>query len=235
MIQTPKQQNLKIDVAKAAIAYIPEGQVIGVGTGSTINFFIDELYAVKNKICGAVASSEITAIKLKEIGIPVIALNDINYLDIYIDGADEIDSTGAMIKGGGAALTREKIIAAMAKSFICIVDSSKVVDCLGNFPLPIEVIPMASGQIIRQIAEWGGHANLRINYKNNNSVLITDNGNVILDVTGISYDDAKYWESKFNSIVGVVTVGIFAARAADIALIANYSGITVQNYSKVFS
>jgi ribose 5-phosphate isomerase A len=235
MLGLSKQQELKINVAKAAIKYVPEGQIIGVGTGSTINYFIDELYTIKDKIKGAVASSEATAIKLKKAGIPVITLNDINYLDIYIDGADEINISGAMIKGGGAALTREKIIASMAKFFVCIVDSSKVVDHLGKFPLPIEIIPMASGQITRQIATWGGQASLRMSSKKNDDVLITDNGNVILDVTGISYDDAKYWESKFNSIVGVVTVGLFAARAADIALISHDSRVVTKEYSKKHS
>lgn len=230
MLILSKQQELKISVAKAALKYVPEGEIIGVGTGSTINYFIDELYTIKDKIKGAVASSEATAMKLKKAGIPVITLNDINYLNIYIDGADEINTTGAMIKGGGAALTREKIIASMAKIFICIVDSSKVVDHLGKFPLPIEIIPMASGQIIRQISAWGGQTSLRMSSKKNDDVLITDNGNVILDVTGISYDDAKYWESKFNSIVGVVTVGLFAARAADIALISHDSKVVTKEY-----
>lgn len=231
MIILSEQQRLKNNVAKAALNYIPDGQIIGVGTGSTINYFIDELHTIKNRICGAVASSEATAIKLRQIGIPVIELNDINYLNIYIDGADEVNTTGAMIKGGGAALTREKIISSIAETFICIVDSSKVVNCLGKFPLPIEVIPMASGQITRQIASWGGQASLRLRCKKSNDVLITDNGNVILDVIGISYDDARYWESKFNSIVGVVTVGLFATRAADTVLISHSSGVTVQKHS----
>jgi ribose 5-phosphate isomerase A len=231
---TPEQQHtLKMAVAKAAIAYVPHGQVIGVGTGSTANCFIDQLVNIKDRIPAAVASSEATAARLKAIGITVVELNSVDSLGVYVDGADEIDLYGAMIKGGGAALTREKIVAAIAQKFICIVDSSKVVTHLGAFALPVEVIPMASGQVIRQFCAWGGQASLRMDPKDNSNALLTDNGNVVVDVRGLLYDDAKVWESRINAVAGVVTVGLFAARGADIALVGSVNGVETKTYGLV--
>jgi ribose 5-phosphate isomerase A len=228
---TPDQQlALKIAVAKAALAYVPRGQVIGVGTGSTANCFIDELAAIRQHIPAAVASSKATAARLQAIGITVVDLNSVDSLAVYVDGADEIDPSGAMIKGGGAALTREKIVAAAAKQFICIADSSKLVVALGAFPLPIEVIPMASSQILRQVAAWGGQGSVRI--ATDGKPLMTDNGNVIVDVRGLRYGDAKLWETQFNALVGVVTVGLFAARGADVALISTAQGVQTIAYNQ---
>ncbi len=227
---TPEQQHeLKMAVATAAIAYVPYGQTIGVGTGSTANCFIDALASIKAHIPLAVASSNATAARLQAIGIKVVDLNEVDSLGIYVDGADEIDPYGAMIKGGGAALTREKIVAAVAKQFVCIADSSKLVQALGVFPLPVEVIPMASAQIVRQAAAWGGQASVRLDAQG--KPLLTDNGNVIVDVRGLRYTDAKVWEAQFNAIAGVVTVGLFAARGADVALIGSAQGVQSINYA----
>jgi ribose 5-phosphate isomerase A len=228
---TPDQQlALKTAVAKAALAYVPHGQVIGVGTGSTANCFIDELAAMRQHIPAAVASSKATAVRLQAVGITVVDLNSVDSLAVYVDGADEIDPSGAMIKGGGAALTREKIVAAVAKQFICIADSSKLVVALGAFPLPIEVIPMASSQILRQVAAWGGQGSVRI--AADGKPLMTDNGNVIVDVRGLRYGDATLWETQFNALVGVVTVGLFAARGADVALISTVQGVQTIAYNQ---
>ena len=226
---TPAEQHaLKIAVAQAALAYVPHGQVIGVGTGSTANCFIDALTSIKQHIPAAVASSVATAQRLAAIGIPVVDLNTVDSIGVYVDGADEIDPTGAMIKGGGAALTREKIVAAIAKQFVCIADASKCVGQLGAFPLPIEVIPMASAQILRQCEAWGGQAGVRM--QANGTPLITDNGNVIVDVRDLRYADAKHWEQRFNALAGVVTVGLFAARGADVALIGSAAGVQTTLY-----
>jgi ribose 5-phosphate isomerase A len=228
-MMSPEQQNtLKIAVAQAALAYVPHGEIIGVGTGSTANCFIDALASIKQHIPAAVASSNATAARLEAIGIKVVDLNTVESLGVYVDGADEIDPQGAMIKGGGAALTREKIVAAVAKQFVCIADASKLVPSLGAFPLPVEVIPMASAQIMRQVAAWGGQPSMRLTVAG--SPLLTDNGNLIVDVRGLLYSDAALWEAKFNALVGVVTVGLFAARGANVALIGSVQGVQTITY-----
>jgi ribose 5-phosphate isomerase A len=220
---TPEQQNqLKKSVAIAAASYVaknlPTGAILGVGTGSTANLFIDALAPIKDKIRGAVASSENTARKLIEIGIPLVDLNDIDSLPIYVDGADEIDHAFAMIKGGGGALTREKIIADVADVFVCIADTSKCVPVLGQFPLPVEVIPMASAQVARALCKLGGTPKLRAGF-------VTDNGNHILDVSGLSITDPISFESTLNQIVGTVTNGLFARRGADVLLLGTLNGV----------
>lgn len=222
-IMTPDQQHqLKKNVAEAAAHFVenhlPKGAILGVGTGSTANLFIDALTPFKHKIQGAVASSEITAKKLQAIGIPLVALNDIDAMPIYVDGADEIDTSFAMIKGGGGALTREKIIADVAELFVCIADASKCVTTLGQFPLPIEVIPMAASQVARAVKKLGGIPTLRDGF-------VTDNGNHILDVSGLSITNPKALESELNQIVGTVTNGLFARRGADILLVGTLNGV----------
>ncbi|HEY0906795.1 MAG TPA: ribose-5-phosphate isomerase RpiA [Methylophilus sp.] len=211
-----QQDALKLQVAQAAIAYVKDG-IIGVGTGSTANFFIDELAKVKHKITGAVASSEATAQRLRNHGIEVFDLNSVDSMDIYVDGADEITEHMHMLKGGGGALTREKIVAAVAKSFICICDESKFVPVLGKFPLPVEVLPMARSQVARELVKLGGQPILRD--------FTTDNGNVILDVHGLTITDPVALEAKINGIVGVVTNGLFAARPANVLLLATPNGV----------
>jgi ribose 5-phosphate isomerase A len=217
-----QQQHLKINVANAAAHFVethlPKGAILGVGTGSTANLFIDALVPFKHKIVGAVASSENTAKKLHAIGIPLIALNDIDSIPIYVDGADEIDTSFAMIKGGGGALTREKIIADVADTFVCIADASKCVTTLGQFPLPIEVIPMAAAQVTRAVRKLGGTALLRNGF-------VTDNGNQILDVSGLHVTNPIALESDLNQIVGTVTNGLFARRGADILLVGTPGGV----------
>lgn len=222
------QDNLKLAVAKAAIQYVVEGEIIGVGTGSTANFFIDELGKIKNKIKGAVASSDASAVRLKVHGIEVFDLNDVDYIPVYIDGADEITELGAMIKGGGAALTREKIVASVAQKFVCIADASKLVAQLGAFPLPVEVIPMARQAVMRELANFGGEARLRIR---DGQAVYTDNGNVILDVHGLKITDPIALETEINQIVGVVTVGLFAQRGADVCLLGTPNGIQTLNFA----
>jgi ribose 5-phosphate isomerase A len=216
------QDELKLAVARAAIAYVVEDAVIGVGTGSTANFFIDELAKIRDRIKGAVASSEATAERLRGHGIEVFELNQVLDLPVYIDGADEITASGAMIKGGGAALTREKIVASVATKFICIADASKLVNMLGKFPLPIEVIPMASAAVARQLVKLGGEPNLRFK---DGKPLITDNGCVIIDVMGLKIADPIALEQQINQIVGVVTVGLFAAKGADVCLLGTGDGV----------
>jgi ribose 5-phosphate isomerase A len=216
------QDELKQAVARAALDYLVDGEIIGVGTGSTANFFIDALAGVKHRIKGAVASSEGTAARLVAHGITVFDLNDVASMSVYIDGADEITDTGAMIKGGGAALTREKIVASVAKKFICIADGSKLVDVLGTFPLPVEVIPMAQAVVARELAKLGGTPRLRV--KDGQAVL-TDNGNVLIDVLGLQITDPVATERAINAIAGVVTVGLFAARGADVALLGTAEGV----------
>jgi ribose 5-phosphate isomerase A len=203
-------------VAKKAVEYVKDG-IIGVGTGSTANYFIDELAKVKHKIDGAVASSEATAQRLRAHGIEVFDLNNVDSMDIYVDGADEITEHMHMIKGGGGALTREKIVAAVAKSFICICDASKLVPVLGKFPLPVEVLPMARSQVARALVKMGGAPVLRD--------FTTDNGNVILDVHGLNILEPVKMEAEINQIVGVVTNGLFAARPADVLLLATQDGV----------
>ena len=212
------QDELKQAVARAAIKYVPAGSIIGVGTGSTANFFIDELGAAEGLIRGAVASSEATAARLRKHGIAVIDLNDVDALPVYVDGADEIDAGLSMIKGGGGALTREKIVAAVATTFVCIADASKRVALLGRFPLPIEVIPMARAYVERQVRAMGYEPRLR-------SGFTTDNGNVILDVHGMQIENPGELERRLNDIVGVVTNGLFARRGADVALIGGAEGV----------
>lgn len=205
------QDEMKKAAAWAALQYVEAGTVVGVGTGSTVNHFIDALGSVKDTIKGAVSSSEASTEKLKALGIDVFELNDVSALDIYVDGADEINAHNQMIKGGGAALTREKIVAAVARKFVCIVDNTKHVDVLGHFPLPVEVIPMARSYVARELLKLGGDPVYR-------QGVVTDNGNVILDVHGLSITQAAELEEKINQIVGVVTNGLFAQRGADIVI-----------------
>ncbi len=208
---------MKQAVARAAVDYAKNG-IIGVGTGSTANHFIDALAAVKGRIDGAVASSDATAARLKSHGIPVYDLNSVGELEIYVDGADEITQHFAMVKGGGGALTREKIVAACSKQFVCIADESKLVDVLGKFPLPVEVIPMARSYVAREIVKLGGQPRLREGFT-------TDNGNVILDVYGLSIADPVALEGTLNELVGVVTNGLFARRGADVLLLGTAAGV----------
>jgi ribose 5-phosphate isomerase A len=212
------QNALKKAVAEAALAYVVKGEVLGVGTGSTANFFIDALASMKNDIPAAVASSEATATRLKAIGIDVVELNNVASLSVYVDGADEINPHLHMIKGGGGALTREKIVAAVAKQFVCICDASKYLPTLGKFPLPIEVIPMARSYVAREMVKLGGSPVYRQGF-------VTDNGNVILDVWGLDLRDAVAFEQKVNQIVGVVSNGLFAARSADVLLLGSATGV----------
>lgn len=211
------QDEMKRAVARAAIAHVPAG-IIGVGTGSTANYFIDELAHIKGRIDGAVASSVATAERLKSHGIRVVDLNEVGELEVYVDGADEITRHLAMIKGGGGALTREKIVAACAKRYVCIVDQTKLVDVLGRFPLPVEVIPMARSYVARQLVKLGGSPVLRAGFT-------TDNGNVILDVHNLNILDPVALEGEINQIVGVVTNGLFARRGADVCLIGTPEGV----------
>lgn len=220
---SPEQQSaLKKSVALAAADFVasnlPNGSILGVGTGSTANLFIDAIAPLREKIRGAVASSNATAYKLTQIGIPLFELNDVASIPIYVDGADEIDPGFAMIKGGGGALTREKIIADVADQFVCIADTSKCVDVLGHFPLPIEVIPMAVAQVARAMQNLGGKPVLRRGF-------ITDNGNQILDVSGLAITDPVTFESMLNQIVGTVTNGLFARRGADVLLLGTPQGV----------
>ncbi|GGC59238.1 ribose-5-phosphate isomerase RpiA [Undibacterium terreum] len=221
------QDELKQEVARAAIQYVVENEIIGVGTGSTANFFIDELAKMKDKIKGAVASSEATAARLRAHGIAVLDLNDVTSMPVYIDGADEVTHQGAMIKGGGAALTREKIVASVASKFVCIADGSKLVDLLGKFPLPVEVIPMAHAVVARKLAELGGEPRLRLK---DGQPLLTDNGNVIIDVHGLQIADPLGMEAAINNIVGVVTVGLFAKQGADICLLGTPEGVKTLSF-----
>ncbi|MFZ6656036.1 ribose-5-phosphate isomerase RpiA [Undibacterium sp. TJN19] len=216
------QDELKLAVAQAAITYVPEKAIIGVGTGSTANFFIDELAKIKHKIKAAVASSEVTAARLRSHGITVLDLNEVSSMPVYIDGADEITPQGAMIKGGGAALTREKIVASVAEKFICIADGSKLVNLLGKFPLPVEVIPMSHAVVTRKLNALGGDARLRMK---DDQALLTDNGNMILDVHGLQIADPVALETTINNIVGVVTVGLFAQQGANVCLLGTAEGV----------
>jgi ribose 5-phosphate isomerase A len=221
------QDELKQAVARAAIDYVVDGEIIGVGTGSTANFFIDELGKIKHRIKGAVASSEATAARLKSHGITVFDLNDVTSMPVYIDGADEITAGGAMIKGGGAALTREKIVASVARKFVCIADGSKLVDMLGKFPLPVEVIPMADAVVARELTALGGEARLRLK---DGKPLVTDNGCHIIDLHGMRIADPADMEQRINNIVGVVTVGLFARRGADVGLLGTAEGVKKMTY-----
>jgi ribose 5-phosphate isomerase A len=216
--ETVTQDEQKQQVAREAIKYVVDDAYVGVGSGSTANFFIDELAKIKHRIKGAVASSIRTAERLKGHGIPVLELTAIDALPVYIDGADEVTEHGAMIKGGGGALTREKIVAAVATKFICIVDQSKLVGVLGSFPLPVEVIPMARSFAAHELVKLGGRPQLRANF-------ITDNGNIILDVEDLRIINPTQLEAKINNIVGVVTNGLFADRGADVILIGSDTSV----------
>jgi ribose 5-phosphate isomerase A len=214
------QDEMKKAAAVKAIEFIENDSIVGVGTGSTVNYFIDALATIKNKIQGAVSSSEESSKRLKDHGIKVFDLNSVDVLNVYVDGADEITKHMSMIKGGGAALTREKIVAAVAKKFICIADDSKQVELLGHFPLPVEVIPMARSYVARELVKLGGDPEYR-------QGVVTDNGNVILDVYNLSIIDPIKLEAEINAIVGVVTNGLFANRGADILILGTQSGVSV--------
>ncbi len=216
------QNALKLAAAQAAIAYVPIDTIIGVGSGSTVNLFIAELAKISHRIKAAVSSSEVSTALLKRANIEVMTLNDAGPLSVYIDGADEITPYLAMIKGGGAALTREKIIAAASDRFVCIADQSKLVDVLGHFPLPVEVIPMARSYVARELVKLGGHPEWRMK---DEKAVVTDNGNWILDVHGMTISNPAELETRLNQIAGVVTNGLFAYRGADIALLASSDGV----------
>ena len=216
------QDELKTIVGRAALAYVQPGSIVGVGTGSTVNKFIDALATMAGQIKGTVSSSNASTERLQALGITVFDAANVDELAVYIDGADEIDHTGYMIKGGGAALTREKIVAAQAKQFVCIADESKRVNVLGAFPLPVEVIPMAAKRISRQFAAMGGTASLRLKA---GVPLITDNGQHILDVTGLQIADPLAFEASVNNWPGVVTVGVFAFQKASVCLLATSAGV----------
>lgn len=221
------QDELKTLVGQAALRYVRPGEVVGVGTGSTVNKFIDALAGMKDQIAGAVSSSEASTRRLQALGITVLDANSVPSLGVYIDGADEIDGQGYMVKGGGAALTREKIVAALARQFVCIADASKLVATLGTFPLPVEVIPMAADQITRRFAGLGGHAQLRLK---DGQPLVTDNGQHILDVHGLQITDPLAFESEVNQWPGVVTVGVFAHQKAQVCLLGTADGVRTLTY-----
>ena len=212
------QDEMKKAVAKAAIEYIPAGAIVGVGTGSTANYFIDELAKIKNRIETTVASSQASAERLKSHGIPVDDLNSVANIAVYVDGADEANAKLHLVKGGGGALTREKIVAAVADKFVCIADGSKLVDVLGKFPLPVEVIPMARSYVAREIVKLGGEPVYRDGF-------VTDNGNQILDIHGLHIEDPIALEDTLNAITGVVTNGLFAKRNADVLLLGTAEGV----------
>lgn len=211
------QNELKRAVAEAATAYVKEGEILGVGTGSTVDFFIDAIVPMRDKIPACVSSSERSTKKLESLGFRVLDMNEVEEIGVYVDGADEIDGRFAMIKGGGGALTREKIVASISKRFVCIADASKKVDVLGRFPLPVEVIPMAARAVRRRLEALGATVTLRD--------FVTDNGCHILDAAGLSIDDPEALEAEINSWPGVVTVGLFAARGADVLLLGTESGV----------
>lgn len=221
------QDELKTLVGEAALQYVVPGEIVGVGTGSTVNKFIDALATMKDSIKGAVSSSNASTARLQALGIPVFDANEVGELAVYIDGADEIDGRGYMIKGGGAALTREKIIAAQSRRFVCIADESKLVQTLGGFALPVEVIPMATQRLIRQFAALGGTATLRLH---SDAPLVTDNGQHILDVRGLRISEPLAFESQVNQWPGVVTVGVFAHQKAQVCLLGTAQGVKVLTY-----
>ncbi len=216
------QDELKALVGQAALQYVVPGQIVGVGTGSTVNKFIDALASMKDQIKGAVSSSEASTARLKALGIPVFDSNEVAELAVYIDGADEINAQGHMVKGGGAALTREKIVAAQSKMFVCIADESKLVKALGAFPLPVEVIPMASARIMAQFAKMGGQAQVRMK---DGQALVTDNGQHIIDVKGLTIADPVAFEAEVSQWPGVVTVGVFAYQKAQVCLLGTSEGV----------
>lgn len=219
---TLTQDELKTRVGQAALQYVVPGELVGVGTGSTVNKFIDALASMKDQIKGAVSSSVASTERLLALGIPVLDANQVDKLAVYIDGADEIDGHGNMVKGGGAALTREKIVAALAAQFVCIADESKLVQTLGQFPLPVEVIPMATRRVIAQFAAKGGVARVRLK---DGVPLVTDNGQHIVDVTGLSIADPIAFETEVSQWPGVVTVGVFAFQRANVCLLGTSAGV----------
>ena len=216
------QDEMKKEAGWAALKYVEKDSIVGVGTGSTVNHFIDALGTIKDDIKGAVSSSEASTEKLKGLGIEVFDCNEVANLDVYVDGADEINAARDMIKGGGAALTREKIVAAISDKFVCIVDGTKAVDVLGEFPLPVEVIPMARSYVAREMVKLGGDPVYR-------EGVVTDNGNVILDVHGMQITNPKEMEDKINAIAGVVTVGLFAHRGADVVITGTPKGAKIED------
>ncbi|GAB3189611.1 ribose-5-phosphate isomerase RpiA [Hydrogenophaga aquatica] len=216
------QDELKTLVGQAALQYVQTGEIVGVGTGSTVNKFIDALATIKDRITGAVSSSVASTERLRALGITVFDANEVGELSVYVDGADEIDPRGYMIKGGGAALTREKIVAAQSRRFVCIADESKLVQTLGRYPLPVEVIPMAAKRVARQFQAMGGEATLRLK---DGQPLVTDNGQHILDVTGLRITEPLAFESEVNQWPGVVTVGVFAYQKASVCLLGTAAGV----------
>ena len=216
------QDELKTLVGQAALQYVAPGEIVGVGTGSTVNKFIDALASIRHLIKGAVSSSEASTLRLKALGIPVFDANEVSELSVYIDGADEIDGHGNMIKGGGAALTREKIVAALANQFVCIADESKLVETLGRYPLPVEIIPTAAQRITQQFAALGGRAQVRLK---GDQPLVTDNGQIVLDVTGLQISDPLAFETLVSQWPGVVTVGVFAFQKAQVCLLGTAQGV----------
>src|SRR6187455_525709 len=229
MTTTPSltQDELKTLVGQAALRYVVPGEIVGVGTGSTVNKFIDALATIKDQIKGAVSSSVASTERLKALGIPVFDANEVDSLAVYIDGADEIDGKGHMVKGGGAALTREKIVAAQSRRFVCIADESKRVDVLGRFPLPVEVIPMAMQRVVRQFQALGGSARVRLK---DGHPLVTDNGQHILDVTGLAIREPLAFEHQVKLWPGVVEVGVFAQQKAAVCLLGTATGVQTLTY-----
>ena len=221
------QDELKTLVGRAALQYVVPGEVVGVGTGSTVNKFIDALASMKDQIKGAVSSSLASTERLQALGIPVFDSNDVEQLSVYIDGADEIDGQGNMVKGGGAALTREKIVAAQSARFVCIADESKLVRTLGKFPLPVEVIPMATRRVIQQFAALGGVGSIRLK---NGKPLVTDNGQYIVDVLGLHIANPLAFEAQVSQWPGVVTVGVFAFQRAQVCLLGTATGVKTLNF-----
>ena len=221
------QDELKTLVGQAALQYVVPGEIVGVGTGSTVNKFIDALASMKDQIKGAVSSSVASTERLLALGIPVFDCNDVESLSVYIDGADEIDGHGNMVKGGGAALTREKIVAAQSARFVCIADESKLVEKLGKFPLPVEVIPMATRRVIQQFAAKGGVGTIRLK---DGKPLVTDNGQYIIDVLGLQIADPLAFEAEVSQWPGVVTVGVFAFQRAQVCLLGTASGVKTLNF-----
>lgn len=221
------QDELKTLVGQAALQYVVPGEIVGVGTGSTVNKFIDALAGMKDQIKGAVSSSVASTERLKALGIEVFDANQVESLSVYIDGADEIDGNGNMVKGGGAALTREKIVAALARSFVCIADESKLVQALGQFPLPVEVIPMATQHVARRFEALGAKASVRLK---DGTPLVTDNGQHILDVRGLSITNPLGFESEVNQWPGVLTVGVFAHQKASVCLLGTAQGVKTLRY-----
>ncbi|MCW5650629.1 MAG: ribose-5-phosphate isomerase RpiA [Ramlibacter sp.] len=222
------QDELKTLVGQAALQYVVPGEIVGVGTGSTVNKFIDALATIKDQIKGAVSSSVASTERLQALGIPVFDSNEVAELSVYIDGADEIDGQGHMVKGGGAALTREKIVAAQSKRFVCIADESKRVEVLGKFPLPVEIIPMATERLVRQFAAMGGTASVRLK---DGQPLVTDNGQHILDVTGLKITDPLAFEAQVSQWPGVVTVGVFAFQKASVCLLGTGEGVKTLEFA----